>query len=56
MVEDTKKQDREQGQATRQTRIKAAVADFYRNGLPALQARRARPDEQQKTLFKDRSC
>ena len=41
MVDENKKQDRQQEQATRQTRIKAAVADFLAHGLKQVQAKRA---------------
>ena len=54
MVDENKKQDRQQEQAQRQDRIKNAVADFYRNGLPALQARRVkrtRQSDRQESLF-----
>jgi hypothetical protein len=45
------KQDRDQDQATRQTRIQDAIRDFMRNTLPALQAKHARSDVREQTLF-----
>ena len=51
MVDGTKKQDREQEQATRQTRIKAAVAGFFEHGMKQVQAKHARHGARPETLF-----
>jgi DNA primase len=51
MVDESKKQDRQQEQAERQTRIKDAVADFFHHGLKEVRQARARRDDLQGTLF-----
>jgi hypothetical protein len=42
---------RQQEGTARQTRIRDALADFYKKSLPALRAKRARQDVRQERLF-----
>ncbi len=51
MVTDVRKQEREQDQAQRQTRIRDAMRDFFQHGLKQVQAKQARRQDTPETLF-----